>query len=281
MLYNKKAVMGFTVWSSLLRTTIAIYKNRSLFQNWWIKLLAYTDAGQTDIAVLGRANVGKSVLSSHLHGEASNLSFDIPSTSSSVEIKAIQIGEWTQLVRVIPGQDNRNRADALRENFNNQKIQGVIYVVDWGYTDVRSTTFKEKLIKEDKLDTIEKIRAYNMERELDDLRDVLKVIKDSHLLGKGPKWLVIAVNKVDLFHDQIDEAQRYYDPTFDSRFTTLIKTTMNDIGAMNMKVVALPLISWDTNFEWAGEKIESMTGGKEDVRNLTKNFISAIVELSN
>ena len=273
--------MGFTVWSSLLRTTIAIYKNRSLFQNWWIKLLAYTDAGQTDIAVLGRANVGKSVLSSHLHGEASNLSFDIPSTSSSVEIKAIQIGEWTQLVRVIPGQDNRNRADALRENFNNQKTQGVIYVVDWGYTDVRSTTFKEKLIKEDKLDTIEKIRAYNMERELDDLRDVLKVIKDSHLLGKGPKWLVIAVNKVDLFHDQIDEAQRYYDPTFDSRFTTLIKTTMNDIGAMNMKVVALPLISWDTNFEWAGEKIESMTGGKEDVRNLTKNFISAIVELSN
>jgi len=64
--------------------------------------------GNTNIVVLGRPNVGKSVMAAYLHNETSNLSWDLPDTSTDVETKALTLENWKKLVRVIPGQKIAN-----------------------------------------------------------------------------------------------------------------------------------------------------------------------------
>ena len=51
---------------------------------------------------------------------------------------------------------------------------------------------------------------YNLKNEIDDIKSVCEQIKVAYSNGKGPKWIVIAVNKVDLFYNNVNDAQKYY-----------------------------------------------------------------------
>jgi GTPase Era involved in 16S rRNA processing len=273
------------IWShiapEIIKAPITIYKNKSLIQHWLVKLRTFAGLGKTNIVILGRTAVGKSILSSHLYGESSNISYKIPDASTDVETKAVQLGKWTEIVRVIPGHGTHERAKGLHEAFHQHKsLEGVIYVVDWGYTDVRDPTGREKLIQEDKIDTINKIREYNLKRELEDFKEILDKIQEAYSNGRAPKWLIIAVNKVDLYYDKINEAQKYYHPESNSEFTKMLNETINNIGKRNIKCISLPVCSWETNFEWNGEKIKTNLGGTEIEHALSLNFINKISEFS-
>ncbi len=95
-------------WDDILPKTIkvplTVYKHRHEIQKWWTKLIVLAGKGDTNVVVTGRATVGKSVLTAQLHGEASAIAYVLPQPSTSVETEAIQLGEWTKIVRVIPGQ---------------------------------------------------------------------------------------------------------------------------------------------------------------------------------
>lgn len=272
------------IWShiapELIKAPHTIYKNRKFIQGLWKKLVVAAGLGKTNIAILGRPSVGKSVLSSHLYGETSNLTYNLPKTSNNVETKAIQLGDWTQIVRVIPGQSNHERANGLEEAFHaHNSLEGVIYVVDWGYTSIRDITIREKLIKGNKIDTIEKLREYNLKNELEDFKTTLQTIQDANSVGRAPKWLIIAVNKVDLFYEKIDMAQEYYHPEGNSEFTKCLNQFIHNIGKQNIKCVSLPICSWETTFEWNGEIIKTSLGGTENGHSLSLHFINEISEL--
>jgi hypothetical protein len=190
------------------------------------------------------------------------------------------MGEWTHIVRVIPGQNTKERLQGLEESFHeHDSLDGVVYVVDWGYTNVRDSIIREKLIKEEGIDTVEKLRNYNLKNELEDFKKLTELLQSAYHNKKGPKWLVIAVNKIDLYFDNVNEAQRYYHPECDSDFTKVLNELMLNIGKQNLKCVALPICSWEANFEWNKEKIKTELGGTEIGHALSTNFIKTLAEL--
>lgn len=263
---------------AMIRTSYNIYKSKKDFNFMVIKFLAWVDKGSTDIAILGTAGVGKTILSRCLHGQSPEYNYKIPGVSTSVESNAIPFREKTKLVRVIPGQGSSARDIGINEAFHgNKSLEGVIYVVDWGYTKPRDRN-TQALLEDSEIDSIEKLREYNLRREIEDIGRLAEDIKRAHSNGNGPKWLIIAVNKVDLFFDRIDEVQKYYSIQFDSEFTKILKDMVKYIGEKNIFCETLPISVWPEDFMWKNELIKTNIGGKEIEHGLAINFINRISE---
>lgn len=268
-------------WTSIARLPITAYQHRHRINYWWKTLLVYIEKGDTNIVVMGRPAVGKSVLVAEMYGETKDYSWELPDTSTEVESKAIQLSEWTSLVRVIPGQTSLESYQGIDEAFNKHKnLKGVIYVVDWGFTNVRSNISKKSLIEDSKIDSIEKLRAYNLENERIDFTKICHKIAESHAVGRGPKWVIIAVNKADLFFDQIEEALSYYDADGKSTFAKVIQNMIKTIGNQNIRCSVVPVCSWETDFIWNNETIKTKIGGTENKRELFRYLLDTIATLS-
>ncbi len=271
-------------WSEYIPTAIKLpiklYKHRILIQGWWVQLLAKIDRGDTDIAILGVSGSGKTYLSKFLHGQAPKFSFKA-GLSEEVETEAIQFGQWTKLVRVIPGQESKDRSLGLDEVFKtSQNLEGIIYVVDFGFSEVRNDTVKQIMISDQNIDSIEKIREFNLNNELEDLKLITNKIKERNALGNGIKWFIIAVNKIDLYYENINEAQKYYSKEYNTPFTIIINDMITNIGSSNIKVETLPISSWQKDFEWNGNTVGTNLGGKEIEYALGAKFIETIAEKS-
>jgi GTPase Era involved in 16S rRNA processing len=265
-------------WSLLFRSSVTAYQKRHLVQHLWKNLLSFVDNGKTNIVVLGRPAVGKSVLTAQLYGEAANYDWDLPDTSSRIETKAIQLGEWTSLVRVIPGQETKIHHEGINEAFNEHKdLEGVIFVADWGFTGLRSPSQTRAMIEEGK-DTIEKLRAFNLEQELLYFQRVCNKIKEAFANGRQIKWLLIAVNKADLFVDSIEEAQHYY--STESPFVKILTDLLLQVGKQNLKCAVMPIAAWEKDFVWNGETVKTNLGGTETKNGLFRKLIEQMADLS-
>ncbi len=264
---------------SFIKVPLNAYKYRHSLQKWWKHFLVYMNQGDTNIAVLGRPSVGKSVLTSYLYGETNNLSWELPETSKDVESSAFTLGNWTNIVRVIPGQTTNERYLAINEAFNkSSKLEGIIYVADWGFTDVRDKIIKQQMIEQEGLETIRDIREFNLNLELEDFKQICKEIEKAYAIGKSPKWLLIIVNKADLFFKDstLNLAQKYYHPKGNSAFSKIIKSTVNIIGEQRFKCAAIPFCSFEKDFIWNNEKVVTKIGGEENRKALMKNFFTTV-----
>lgn len=273
--------MAIEKWSDIIpsvaKVPYTLYKNRHTIQKWWKHAQAHFNKGNTNIVVLGRPNVGKSVMAAYLYGETKNLAWDLPETSTDVEVKALTLEKWTKLVRVIPGQKISNRDKGLEEALNKHNdLEGIIYVVDYGFTDEKKPFIKQKMIDDDKIDSIEKAQAQNLESELRDFENVCEQIRRSFSIGKSPKWFLIVANKADLFFDKLDEVQDYYRPKGNSKFSYILNELLSDVGRQNLKCEVVPLCSYERSFEWNSEVIETKIGGETNRKNLAKHFFKTI-----
>jgi len=277
--------MAIEKWSDIIpsvaKAPYTLYKNRHTIQKWWKRAQAHFKFGKTNIVILGRPNVGKSVMAAYLYGETNNLSWDLPTTSTEVEAKALTIENWTKLVRVIPGQKIPNRYSGIEEAFSkHEALEGIIYVADWGFTDERDPTVKERKIKglagTDKFDSVEKIRAANMKDEIEDFKLMCHEIERAFTKKNPPKWLLIIANKADLFFDKLDEAQAYYHPDGDSEFSRILQAMRSRIGEQNLKCAAIPMCAYERSFEWNGEIVKTQIGGEENRKQLARNFFKTI-----
>jgi len=250
---------------TVVRIPLAVYNNRKLLQSFWVKILAKLDVGSTDIAILGTSGAGKTYLSKFLHDQAPKFNFKA-GLSPDVETEAIQFGEWAKLVRVVPGQGGKERSRGLDEVFNSETLEGIVYVVDWGYSEIRDNTLKESLIKDQGLDTLDKFREKNLKEEIKDFTIIADKIKSNNALGRGPKWLIIAVNKIDLFYSTINDAQKYYSPEYKSDFTIILNDLLSAVGNLHVRCIALPISSWQKSIEWNGTVIKTDLGGKKNFR---------------
>ncbi len=266
---------------SIIRYPYVLYKNRQAFDYFVKKFQVLINSGSTNIAVLGRENVGKSVFLQQLCNEAGKLSFDLPTTSKSVESDAIFFGDWSKIVSVIPGQSSKERSEGLQNVFeNNPKLEGVIYVTDWGYTDIRNEVLTKSMVERDGIKTIEQLRAFNLAAELSDFEKISDAIVKAHQFKMGPKWMIVLINKCDLFYHSIDDAQKYYNTSFESAFTDKLKALQSKVGAMNLAYESLPICSWQTDFEWNNQRIATNLGGDAIKQSLFKNLIFNISQLS-
>lgn len=267
---------------SAVKAPYTIYKNRKVINYWVKRLQVVTNTGKTNVLVLGIPASGKSVLTSFLYGEINNLNYELPDASEGVESKAITLGEWTHLFRVIPGQGYQTRHAGLNAAFeNNTSLSGVVYVVNYGYTEVRDATNRAVLISSDGVASIEDLRKYNLEVELRDFTSLVDRLIENHSLYGRPQWVFIACAKVDLFMDQMEEAQMYYSVNGNSPFSEQLKRLQNHIGISQFRVASAPISSFRKEFEWNSEVVPSSISNTETINALLKNVVENLAKLSN
>lgn len=272
-------------WTDLLptvvRTPITVYQNKEHLNKWWKQLLVWAGKGETNVVVTGAAGSGKTVLTTSLHGEVKDHEWKEPQSSTSIERHAISLGEWTKIFSVIPGQDIASREIGLNEAFNSHKgLDGVVHVVDFGFTSSRSEVGDQKLIA-DGVTTIEDIRNYNMQKELDEFKRVCNLIANASANKRGPKWLVIAVNKADLYLDKIDDAKMYYHPDGSGVFVAELNRLLQRVGSNQLKCRVVPLCPKPKPFEWNCERLTPQLTSFDEPTNFMKNFAAIVAEASN
>ncbi|MBF0138182.1 MAG: 50S ribosome-binding GTPase [Magnetococcales bacterium] len=243
-------------------------------------LIHYLGKGNTNIVITGRMAVGKSLLHDRMRRATEYLEYEIPETSRNIESSVLTVGGWGTVVRVIPGQGIQERDLGLHEAFSkHDNLDGVIYVVDWGYTQPRDEITSNYLL-ESGYDSIDRLREFNLKKELEDFSYICQRIKESHSRCKHPRWILIAVNKSDLFINDLDEAKKYYHPALSSPFTEILNRLLFNIGTSNISCDTVPVSSWDVDFSWNGQTIKSNIGGTNNSRALIKNFMETVAKIS-
>lgn len=276
--------MSNDVWIDMIpsaaKPVVYAYKYRHAIQKYWIKAqISLLKNERPSIIITGRSGVGKSVLAAHYHGEANSLDWNIPNTSTKAEIKPITIGQWTKIVSVIPGQQTAERERALDLALGSDNLlNGVIHVVDWGFTSIRDEIIKKTMVS-DGLDTIDKVRKHNLDLELKEFHQTLERIKTSICNQRGPKWLVIALTKIDLYESSIDEAKQYYHPECCSPFAKALNDFYQIVGKNNIKVIIMPVSVMPEKFEWNGMKTLPQIDSITKQRSYLRSFIDNIANL--
>lgn len=270
-----------TVASLAFRVGAASVTHRHFIQGWWKKCLAYMERGDTNVLVTGRPNVGKTVLVSQMLGDAKDAYYSLPKESRTVEVNAVTIGAWAHLVRTLPGQSSQIRTDGMNEAFGkNPNLSGVIHVVDFGYTAPRDPAIAQGLIKENSLDTIEKLRDYNLTNEIDEVKNLLvsieRAIPDER---KSLFWLVIAVNKIDLFKERLDEALLFYHPEGNSGFSKALAAVQKRVGSNSLKIYVVSTCAYEVDFLWNGITVKSGLSVQEQ-RVIVREFMETVASIS-
>jgi hypothetical protein len=270
--------MEWTTITTLGRAGYQVYNFRHAIKKYWIKLLAHVNKGNTDIVVTGHSGAGKSQLASQMHGRARELIYQVPEESTSVEVEAITLNEWSKLVRVLPGQAGRRTHGEIEVFDENNSLEGVIHVVDFGYVTPRDPVQSTNLVNHG-YDDIEKLRKLNLETEYNGIVELLSTISKQRAKHHCPKWLVIAVNKVDLFPEEQSNALSFYHPDGGSKFGNALKAFHERVGKDAFGIYIVPCCAYETDFIWNGRKVEtSLKRHEQD--ELLNDFMKTIVRIS-
>jgi len=260
---------------------VKIYKNRNKIQELWKKALALSDLGATNILILGRENVGKTLFLDYLNGKANDTWYEKPESSKQADREAIKIGEWHSLFRTAPGQFISSRDKTIDDAFDSDSdLEGIIYLTDWGFTNIRDET-AAKILIDNGIDTIEKLREHNLKEERKDFEKIVDQVRKLFRSEKSINWLLVVATKADLFYSEelFSKAQREYHPSFDGQFSNLLNLLQANIGNDRFKIDAIPFCSHREDFIWNGEKVKSHIGESENQNKLLRNFYSKILEL--
>lgn len=139
-------------------------------------------------------------------------------------------------ITTIPGQESQERYLDLDRYFGSTTmLNGVIFVASFGFDHIWSSASDATAAEIGRCD-IEHLSDYNMRRELRAFQETCARIRQKHLIAKGsdlrPKWLLVLVNKVDLYWDAIEGAQRYYAPGCGSEFDIEAEQLLKGLGTL-------------------------------------------------
>jgi len=267
-----------TTSSTVVRSGVFVYLHRYTFQKLWKHMMVYCKFAKTQILVLGRSGVGKSVLTSIILGENSDHAWVEPGISRDVEIKALTLKDSTKIITVVPGQGVFDRYAAIDKHFFKNTLEGLIYVADWGFTDLREEYLEKTLIDGGK-ESLEEIRKYNLQDELKDFEKIIDNLKNIRSNSKEPRWLLVAVTKFDLFANDETEAIKYYKDK-NGEFYSIIHNLLNAIGENNIKVEICFVSSKLDNFSWNGTTYQPQLTSDIARRQKFREFVETLTEIS-
>lgn len=253
------------------------YEHREEIQSNWEKFNNWLSSRDISIAVTGLPGVGKTVLCDYLTGKAYKQFYNSPGKSEDVERTALSAKNLKIKLLTIPGQDSANKLFALDELFDEEDpVDGVIHVVANGYSTIRSAyslrAFEDKNIQEYRQDELKK--------EIDDLDEICTRIRNSIRRSNKPKWMLIAVTKIDLFYDKlIDEVVLRYDQDVaNSVFIQRIQRLSNQVGSDNFTFYSIPVCSSLDEFKLGKTILPSQF--RENERNFYINqFIKTLTQV--
>ena len=256
------------------------YKHREEIRTTLEKFWTFFRGKKTRIAFTGHAGAGKTVLFDHLTGSAYKQGYTPPNQSLSEEMgKIATVGKRIKII-TIPGEHSPARLDVLDELFTaKDTVDGIVHVVSNGFVDIRGQTEKEVLIRDRQLDTLEKFRESQRKAELADLAETCQIIRKSARVHQRPKWLLVAVAKVDLYYPELAAAEAYYSPASSSSpFASVLNELTLDVGRDNFRWRAAPVCCWLEDFIWNQNRASSTLKTPERDEYIS-NFIRTLQDL--
>ena len=167
----------------------------------------------------------------------------------------------------VPGQQSSYRLESISDLFDGKNsVDGVIHVVANGFTSLRSTTIKKQLLANSPdTSSLEGYRIHQRTKELEDLRELVTMLRMSLIKSSNPKWLCLAVTKSDLFSSNLNEAKELYcNPN--SEFALQLNDLMADVGKLRFQWFAMPTCATMQPFQW-----NESTAPSEGINDLQRN----------
>jgi hypothetical protein len=153
----------------------------------------------------------------------------------------------------IPGQTSNSRYATLQHYFRESRpLEGVIFVACNGF-DYIWPERRVTVLPSIKPYRLEALRKRNKRKELDRFTQLCEMLAERLISDRPnpPKWLMVVVNKLDLFWDELDQAEKYYLPGSDSVFASVAQDLFSDIGrARPFGYDVLPLASVASDYSF-------------------------------
>ncbi len=185
------------------------------------------------VAVTGMTGVGKTMLVDRLTRHAS--------VGGPVDVGSAVMERRTRRAaglrgfrfRVVPGENAATRLGALDAVFHDEPVNGVLHVVANGYATARRVAGTTGAAAAP--------RDQQLARELEDWTITAHRIAAMAVRRDHPTWLVIAVTKVDLYPDKVDDVVRQYSPGSGTAFGDRLDDLRALAGAAKLSVDVLPV----------------------------------------
>jgi hypothetical protein len=175
----------------------------------------------------------------------------------------------------IPGQDSKVRYALLDELFGfDTTVQGVLHVVANGWDHawpISADTVANQLPRFNLPALLER----NRRQELYAFEDICKQIRKKHVIAPSshrPNWLLVIVNKIDLYWSSIQEAEEQYIQGCGSEFDLIARDLVERIGTQNIHYQVLPVSCQPSNF-----RFDSARGTIEAKSQLSRDQCSASI----
>ncbi len=184
------------------------------------------------VAVTGMTGVGKSALADRLTRRSAGGSPDVG--SATLERRTRRAARLRGFrFRVVPGENAATRLGALDDVFHDEPVDGVLHVVANGHATPRRTAGTTGVA--------EATREQLLATELEDWAITSHRIASMAVRRERPTWLVIAVTKVDLYPDDVDDAVHYYSPGSGSPFGDKLDELRALAGGAKLSIDVLPV----------------------------------------
>jgi hypothetical protein len=151
----------------------------------------------------------------------------------------------------IPGQASRSRYFAISEFFGaTTQLSGIIYIASNGF-DYIWPAHAELVARSLTTYDVDSLRARNLRYELAGFQEVCDRIIHKHIVAPdlAPRWLLVLVNKVDLYINEIEKAEDYYLPGSNSDFTWLAEDLLSRLGSSSLQYSILPMMAAPRTYE--------------------------------
>lgn len=208
---------------------------------------------RTPLVITGSAGAGKTRIWGRLTGKDPARKLSMATDDGYM----LRPNKRPMTLTTIPGQDDRGRYFAMEELFGQYtQVGGVIFVASNGYEHVWPKN-AELVATNLRHYTVNALRQWNKRKELSNLRDVCRRIGQKHVLAPAelrPRWLLVVVNKLDLYMSEVEKAERYYLPGRVSPFNDVLGELQSGLGTSNISCHFLPVAVEASDYRFSSSR---------------------------
>jgi len=160
-------------------------------------------------------------------------------------------------LNTVPGQQSHKRRTSLDKLLDGKEtVDGVIHVVSNGFLTLRSSDAFQ--IAQGRSNSLDQFRARQQSLEIDDFKHVSGLIRLATQRNNKPSWLLLVVDKIDLFYtdDQLRAAYAHYAAPGGAFYQELVSLKRN-LGEERFDIEVLPVFAWSEAFKWGNESVLS------------------------
>ena len=205
------------------------------------------------VLVTGVSGVGKTVLADHVQGALQGYR-PPPRESQREELRLLGPLE----LRVVTGHTGVERERSLVDWFHQNSVVGVVHVVANGFATSASGADRSAA------ESLDELREQQMEAELRELQQVIVHLRSSVLArGAGPRWMIVAIAKVDLYPDELDAVLASHTPGGTSRLAVELDDLVDQVGKGSFRWESVPVCSWLGGYDYCGIQVSSRMASQE------------------